>query len=329
MPQGFESKMVASGHSASSDLAAGDRAARSRRIAGILILCVGAFVFSIQDTLVKWISGSYPISQLLAIRSLIGFVPLLIFTHYDGGLRSIRTRRLGALLLRSLMLFLAYGAYYLAISAVPLAEAVSLYYSTPLFIVALSGPLLQERIGLGRWLSVCFGLIGVIVICKPGAGVFDPAALLAVVSAIFYAAAQVMARMIGPTESASVMSLYQNAVNCAGALLLGLLVGSGLYGEADHHPAAQFLLRAWTMPNLVDLLIMLSTGIIAAIGSWCLAHAYRTTEATVVAPFEYTAIVWAVLWGFVFWGEVPGLNTLIGVAMIVVAGFYVLRAARH
>jgi hypothetical protein len=81
MPQGFESKMVASGHSASSDLAAGDRAARSRRIAGILILCVGAFVFSIQDTLVKWISGSYPISQLLAIRSLIGFVPLLIFTH--------------------------------------------------------------------------------------------------------------------------------------------------------------------------------------------------------------------------------------------------------
>lgn len=321
--------MDASGQNGTSDLAVRDRAVRSKRIAGILILSAGAFVFSIQDTLIKWISGTYPISQLLAVRSLVGFIPLLILTHYDGGLAAIRTRRLGAQLLRSLLLFLAYGSYYLAISAVPLAEAVSLYYSTPLFIVALSGPLLQERIGLGRWLSVCFGLIGVVVICRPGVGVFDPAALLAVVSAAFYAAAQVMARMMGPTESASVMSLYQNAVNFSGAIVVGLITGSGLYGAGDHHPAAQFLLRAWVMPDLVDLLIMISTGFIAAIGSWCLAHAYRTAEATVVAPFEYTAIVWAVMWGFLFWDETPGLHTLIGIAMIVAAGFYVLRAARR
>jgi drug/metabolite transporter (DMT)-like permease len=300
-------------------------AGTERRLAGILLLCAGAFVFSLQDIVIKWISGAYPISQVLAIRCVVAIGPLLVLLAWDGGLGGLRTRRLGLQLLRGGLLFLSYTAYYLAIAALPLAEAVALFYSAPLFILALPVPLLGERVGLRQWLAVAFGFLGMLVVCRPGLGLFDPAALFSMAAAGVYAAGAVLARGLGRTERASVMTFYHNAVNLAAASAIGLLAGSGAYAEFAH-PSLQFLLRGWAMLTAGDLLVMAATGLIAAFGSWCLTNAYRVASANVVAPFEYSAIVWATSWGFLIWGERPDMAVLAGIAMIVGAGLYVLRA---
>jgi drug/metabolite transporter (DMT)-like permease len=299
----------------------------NERLRGILFLCAGALVFSLQDAVIKWVSGNYPLPQVLAIRALVAFAPLFLLLRLDGGIAGLRTRQPGLQLLRGALLLGAYACYYLAIAAIPLAEAVSLSFSAPLFIVALSGPFLGERIGVSRWLAVIVGFIGVLVICRPGRAAIDPAALLTVAGAVFYAAAAIMGRRLGATARASVMAFYQNIVFLAGALVMGALAGHGGAAEFSH-ASLQFLLRGWVMPDLVDFLLIASTGLVAAVASWCLTHAYRIAEANVVAPFEYSSIIWGVLWGFLVWGEVPTLYTLAGVLLIVGAGLYVLRAAR-
>ena len=300
----------------------------NERLKGIFLLCAGAMIFTVQDVIIKWISGDYPVTQILATRSLVAFAPLFILLHLDGGLRGVNGRRLGRLLVRAGLLFASYTTYYLAIAAIPLAEAVSLFYTAPLFIVALSGPLLHERVGSARWLAVVVGFIGAVVMCRPGADVIDPAALFSLFSAALYALAQVMARDLGTTYRASVMALAQNSVNLSAALAIGFFAGDGAYAGAAH-PSLAFLLRAWAIPTTVDLLLMAATGVIAAVAIWCLTQAYRIAEANVIAPFEFSSIIWVVLLAYLIWGEVPEPFTILGGLLIVAAGIYVLRAARR
>jgi drug/metabolite transporter (DMT)-like permease len=306
--------------------AAGTPARSNERIKGILFLTAGALIFTIQDVIIKWISGDYPVTQILATRSLVAFGPLFVLLYFDGGWRGVGGRRLGRLLIRAGLLFLSYTAYYLAIAAIPLAEAGSLFYTAPLFIVALAGPLLREKVGLNHWTAVVVGFIGAMIMCRIGADVIDAAALLSLLAAALYALAQVMARDLGTIHRASVMALYQNGVNLTAALLIGLIAGDGAFADTNH-PSLAFFLRAWSMPNLVDLLLMASTGLVAAIAIWCLTHAYRIAEANVIAPFEYSSIVWLVLAGYLIWGEVPQLLTVAGAILIIAAGVYVLRGS--
>lgn len=313
---------------ATSAAAARSGAEAHERLKGIFFLSFGVMIFTVQDVIIKWISGDYPVTQILATRSLVAFLPLLILLHLDGGFRSVRFHRIGRLLLRACLLFLSYTCYYLAIAAIPLAEAGSLFYTAPLFIVALSGPMLKERVGMSRWLAVIAGFVGAIIMIRPGADLIDPAGLLSILSAATYGLAQVMARDLGGTHRAAVMALSHNSVNFLAALVFGLLAsGSGLADSG--HPSIAFLLRSWTMPTTLDLLLMGATGVIAAVAMWCLTNAYRIAEANVIAPFEYSSIVWLVLFGYVFWHETPKLETIVGGLLIIAAGVYVLRATRR
>jgi drug/metabolite transporter (DMT)-like permease len=187
---------------------------------------------------------------------------------------------------------------------------------------------LGERIPLSRWLALVLGFAGVVLVLRPGSGALDPAALLSVAAAAFYGLAALMARRLRATERASVMAFYQNLVFLAAAVAMGLVAGDGRF-TGGGHASAQFLLRAWAMPPLGDLLLFAATGIIGALGSWLLTQGYRMAEANVVAPFEYTSLIWAVLWGGLIWGEVPGAYTLAGVVFVVGAGLYVLRTQRR
>ena len=299
----------------------------NERLKGVLFLLTGGGVFLFQDLVIKTISDRFPLPEALAIRCIVAYLALAVLIHYDGGFRGILTKHLRLQLLRAVMLFASYTCYYLSLATLPLAEAVAINFSAPLIIVALSGPILKEKAGWQRWLAVLVGFGGVLVMLRPGAGAFDIAALLPVGAAATYAVAQILARHLGATDRASVMAFYQNSANFTGALLLGLAFGSGAFAEAGH-PSLQFLLRGWSMPHGIELLMVASTGLVAAIGSWCLTNAYRLAEANVVAPFEYTSIVWAVLAGFLVWGEVPDNYTIAGILLVVGAGIYVLRFAR-
>jgi drug/metabolite transporter (DMT)-like permease len=299
----------------------------NHRLKGILFLCFGASIFSLQDVVVKSVSGGYPVAEVLTIRCIVAYLPLFAMLAYDGGFRALRTARMGWMILRAVFLFLAYTTYYLALAALPMSTATALFFSAPLFIVALSGPLLKEHAGLGRWLAVLVGFGGALIVSRPGAETFEPAALFSLASAACYGIAQIMSRMLGPTATTSVMALYQNTVNIFCAAAVGLLLGHGGYAGAAH-PSLEFLLRAWTMPTTTDLLLIAATGLIAAAGSWSLTHAYRVAEVNVVAPFEYSSIILALFWDLVIWQVLPSPYTLGGVTLIIAAGIYVLRSAK-
>jgi drug/metabolite transporter (DMT)-like permease len=294
-------------------------------VLGTLSLCAGVATFSLQDIVIKLIAGVYPVHELMVIRSLSAMPFLVLLVHMEVGLRALRTPRAPLLAVRGAIMIVSYGAYYLAFPAMPLAAAVSLWFVAPLAITAVAGVMLGERIGLGRWIAVLVGFAGVLVIMRPGAGVMDIAAVLPVSAALAYAFAQVLARRLGATERASVMGFYQNSAFLAGAVALSLLFGGGAFAGATH-PSVAFLTRAWVVPTWLDLGLLAGCGPIAALGVFLLGNAYRMAEASRVAPFEYTGLIWGVLWGYTFWAEVPAWTTLAGVALLLGAGLYVMRA---
>ncbi|RWE35344.1 MAG: DMT family transporter [Mesorhizobium sp.] len=300
----------------------------NRMVRGILSLCLGVLVFSLQDPLVKAVSSGYPVTEVMAIRSIVALPILIVLVHADVGLRAILSRRFGLLTIRAFIQFTSYTVYYLAIAALPLADAVALYFMAPLFIMALAGPYLGERVSWRTLATVLIGLFGVIVMVRPGAGLFDWAALLSLGSAALYGFSQLMARKIGDTESSTVMAFYQN-----GAYLVGAAVVAGTFHLAGithaAHPSLEFLVRPWIWPTLPDFLKMAACGFVASAGMILLSQGYRLAPANRVATFEYTGILWSPLWGFLFFAEVPRSTTVIGAALIIGAGLLALNTERR
>jgi len=295
---------------------------------GILYLCLGVLVFSLQDAIVKQVSGAYPLTQVVFIRSCLSVPILLWLVQRDQGWRAIFTNRLGALTARAFIMLGAYTAYYMAFPALPLADAVALYFTVPLFVTALAGPFLGERSGWRVWAAVLLGFVGVMVMLQPGSGLFEPAALLSLLSAGLYGSAMLMARRFGTSVSAAVMAFFQNAFFLLGSGVAALLFDWLALGQSSH-PSVSFLLRPWAQVVPADGLLMLVAGVVSAIGTVLLTNAYRVARASTVTPFEYTGILWAPLWGFLFFSEVPRATTVAGAAVIVVAGLLALRASKQ
>ncbi|MCV3207638.1 DMT family transporter [Mesorhizobium sp. YC-39] len=301
---------------------------QNRIVLGMASLCLGVLVFSLQDPLVKAVSSTYPVTEVMAIRSIVALPILIFLVHADVGLQAILSKRFGMLTARAFIQFSSYTVYYLAIAALPLADAVALYFMAPLFIMALAGPYLGEHVSWRTLTTVLVGLLGVLVMVRPGAGLFDWAALLSLASAALYGFSQLMARKIGDTESSTVMAFYQN-----GAYLVGAAVVAGLFWLAGvthaAHPSLEFLVRPWIWPTTVDFLKMGACGFVAAAGMILLSQAYRLAPANRVATFEYTGIIWTPLWGFLFFAEVPRATTVIGAALIIGAGLFALNVSRR
>jgi drug/metabolite transporter (DMT)-like permease len=297
-------------------------------VRGIIFLSLGVFVFSLQDAVIKQVSAGYPLTQVLSIRSVVSVPILLALVQFEAGWRSLFCADFWPLVARASLMFVAYMAYYMAFPALPLADAVALYFTVPLFVTALAGPLLGERAGWRVWAAVGVGFVGVLVMLQPGSGLFEPAALLSLVSAAMYGCSMLMARRLGVAQAASVMSFYQNAVFLLGALSVATALHVLGITRAGH-PSLSFLVRGWIMPGSSDLLLIASCGVVAAAGTMLLTSAYRVARASLVTPFEYSGVLWAPLWGFLFFGEVPRTTTIAGAAMIVAAGLAALRVARH
>jgi drug/metabolite transporter (DMT)-like permease len=299
----------------------------NRSLLGIGSLCLGSFVFSIQDAIIKSISGDYAVTLAVSLRCLVAFPILLVMVNYEAGLARLASRHLSTFFLRGVLLLVAYTSYFMALAAMPMAEAIALYFTVPIIVTLLSWPFLGERVGLRSWLAVATGFIGMVIILQPGSAVFEPAALLSLVSATTYAISMLIARRIGISEPASVMAFYQNAV-----YLLFAVLAAASFDQLGitqlGHPSLDFLVRPWTFPVVNDALLMGACGVIAAAGAWLLTNAYRLAPASLVSIFEYSGIIWVPLWGFLFFGEVPRLTTAVGMVVIVGAGLYAARIAR-
>ena len=288
-----------------------------------LCLCGGVAIFSGQDWIIKLLSGDYPVHQAIAIRGVVAVLILLAYIALDGKIGSLRSKRMGLLIVRGLVLMMAYTTYYLAFPSMPLANIVALWFTVPLFVTALAGPFLGEKVGVRRWAAAIVGFAGVLIIVRPFANSFSLASLLPIASALTYSISALMARRMGETESAPVMSFYQNLVYLLVALVMAVIFGGGAY-EGTSNPSLEFLVRGWVTPSWTDLALLAACGVIASIATVLLTQAYRMAEANFVACFEYSAIIWATLGGYLFWREVPDVYFFIGAALIVAAGLYVL-----
>jgi drug/metabolite transporter (DMT)-like permease len=288
-----------------------------------LSLCGGVMIFSGQDWIIKLLSGDYPVHQAIAIRGVVAVLILLAYIAYSGKIESLRSKRIGLLVVRGLVLMVAYTTYYLAFPSMKLANIVALWFTVPLFVTALSGPFLGEKVGARRWAATIVGFAGVFIIQRPLTADFNAASLLPLASALTYSISALMARRMGETESAPVMSFYQNLVYLLVALVMAAIFGGGAY-EGSTDPSVAFLVRGWVTPSLLDLTLLAACGVIASIATVLLTQAYRMAEANFVACFEYTAIIWAIFGGYVFFGETVDVYSIAGAALIVAAGLYVL-----
>lgn len=294
---------------------------------GILFLIAGIAVFAVQDLILKLLSGTYPLHQAMVIRSLTAAPLLLILVHLNGGLQTLFTAGLRRMIGRGFVMFMAYTSYYLALAALPLATTVALYFAAPLFITLLSVVILHEKVGTLRWLAVGAGFVGVIIMVRPGSDLFDWAAPLAVISGLTYGISMVGARRLGTSETAAALAFWGNAVFLGCALILSVIFGTGDFAGIGHKSVA-FMTRGWVMPTEFDIGLMMACGVIAAAGLTLLTQAYRIAQSNVVAPFEYTALIWGVLYGWIFWSDWPDSTGWIGISIIVGAGLFVIWQER-
>ena len=294
----------------------------SRPLIGIGFLLLASTVFPLQDVIIKSLSDQYAVHQIVFLRGAFALPLVALIAHFDGGIFPLRLGSFWLQILRATAAFISYLMYYMALAAIGLAETAAITFSTPIFVTILAMIFLGEKIGAFRWFAVALGLAGVVVIVKPGASVFEPAAVLALGAAISYATSIIVTRKIGKTASGGSMTLFSVALFVVYGAVLGLIFSN--IQNPSPHPSIAFLYRAWVWPESVHWLAFIGLGVISAIGFFSLSQAYRLAEASVVTPFEYTYLPWSVLWGYVFFASLPGMSTWIGLVLIVGAGLLIV-----
>ncbi|MEO0370875.1 MAG: DMT family transporter [Pseudomonadota bacterium] len=293
-----------------------------RPFVGIAFLLAATTIFPLQDVIIKFLSDAYAVHQVVFIRSLFALPLVVVIARFEGQFLPLKIGSWRLQLTRSLAAFTSYTCYYLALSSIGLAEAVAIAFSTPIFVTLLAMAFLKEKIGVFRVLAILLGLAGVLVIVQPGMGVFQPAAVFALMAAVFYAVSIIATRKLGRTTNGTTMTVITVVTYIIGGGLVGIFFA--LSPIASPHPSLDFLFREWNSPTSFDWLLLAIIGCTAATGFFCLAQAYRLAEASVVTPFEYTAMPWAVLWGWVFFSDLPDAATWIGLSMIIAAGLLIV-----
>ncbi len=294
-------------------------------VRGMVFLSGGLALFTLQDVIMKDLSGAYAVHEMALIRCVVALPLIALMVFFESGWRGFLPLYPKFVIGRAVLGFFSYTCWYMAIAAMPLANAATLYYSNPLFITALAAPLLGEVVGLRRWAAVLIGFSGVLVVMRPGLVTFEPAMLLALASSLFYAFSALLTRGASGRVSSSTFALWSTLLFAAGSGLSGVFLGDGSYDTAGGHASLAFLTRAWSVPAWGDLALMALTGPIAAISFYAISQGYVLAPASVVTPFEYSNLPWAVLLGYLLWGDLPDLWTWVGVALIIGSGIYIVQ----
>ncbi len=271
---------------------------------GIALMLIGIAAFSVMDAIIKWLTADFPVPQVVALRSWFGLPLLCLLAHFEGGLRTLKTSRPLVHIGRYILVLALSFSFFWALSQMKLADVVAITFAAPIFIALLSVPLLKETVGLRRWAAIGAGFCGVLIMLRPGVGVFQWAALVALGSVVVYALLMITTRAFKSTESTAALMLYPQL----GMTLTGIVI-------------APFF---WVPPSLGDLGLFALAGLFGSIGVMCLTHAFRLAPVAVVSPFEYSALIWATLLGFLLWRELPDTLTMVGAGIVVASGLYII-----
>jgi S-adenosylmethionine uptake transporter len=286
------------------------------------------FCISINDAIVKQLSGAYPLHQMVFVRSAIGILFSLSILQFEGGFRALRTKRIGLHALRGLLVVGANMSFFAALAVLPLADATALFFVARPFITLLSIPFLGEKVGVRRLSAVLVGLLGVLVMLRPGFGTSEQTPdrsilLLPIVAAFTYAGMQILTRRLGVSSTASAMAVYIQGTFIVVSLGFWVVAGDGRYADGAENESIVFLLRAWTWPADGDWVWFLLLGLMSAVIGYSLSQAYRSADAATIAPFEYVALPMSIMWGWVVFGHLPDIWVSAGIALIASSGIYV------
>lgn len=276
------------------------------RRAGVLLALAAFALFPITDTLMKFLTRGYPLVETMFFNALFSVVTIGAYGLATGGVAGLATRRPGVHLLRGVAGLGAGGGAFFAFTQMPLADVYAILFASPLIITALAGVLLGERVGLHRWAAVAVGFLGVLLMLRPsGGGLLTAGAVGALVSAVSYSLSGIIVRRWGRGETPAAFPFYGN-------LLVMALMGC-------------VLPLVYVTPSLADLGLMALCGVCGGLALLCLLGAFRIAPVPVVAPFQYVEILWGVLYGAVVFGDWPGNGVLLGGAVVIASGLYVLR----
>jgi drug/metabolite transporter (DMT)-like permease len=277
-----------------------------RPLVGVSYMSIAMLLAAGIDISVKTLVSDYSTAQIVLLRSLLALPLVLLICHYQSGLKALATPRWGWQIYRGFLTAGANFGFFYALGHVPIVTALLLSYIGPVLIVLLSQPLLGERVGLHRWLGIGVAFSGVLVVLRPMSLSLPPAALAIFGSALCWALLSISNRRLADVESASVLTFYTIPVS---ALLAGgLTIGN------------------WQTPEGLDWVFFTTAGICGATAHLFVAMAYRRAPAAVIAPFEYTALIWIALAGYVFWSEQPDTYTWLGGGLVIFGGYLALRS---
>jgi len=299
----------------------------NKNLLGVGSLVLAILIFSLQDIAVKWMGGSYPVLEIVILRTLVAIPATLFFFRMEGGKGLPTTKRYRLEFVRGLIYFVSYTTYLMGLAALPLAEVAAIKFSTPLMLTLFSVILLGERVKLGHWIALIVGFLGVLIIIRPGSASFNLGSVFILLTVLTYVFAALITRRLQTTDSSATMSYYSSLVYMVIAVILApIVIAIGPMPSAS--PSIAFLFRAWSMPTLVDLFIMFGLGLVWAGGMFFTARAYSLALASVVAPFEYISLPISTMWGLLLWNQFPPLATWLGAFITLVSSLYTLYSGK-
>lgn len=290
----------------------------------VFAILAASLALTLGDAFIKQSSTSFTLWQIFILRSVIAIPFLIYFIRIESCGTAIKPEQVFWTLLRSLLLALMWVFYYVALTRVPLSIAAAVFYISPLLITLFVAFFIGDKVGVKGWVAVVMGFTGVLLVLKPQSGEFNAYALLPFVSAVCYALAMIMTRVKCAQEKPLVLSLWLN-FSFVGVSLIGIGIVHLWQPEQNLVNANPFLLGEWGKMWLAEWKIMAILAVAIIIGSIGAAMAYQTEHSSIVATFDFSYVLFAVLWGFFFFAEVPDLISIIGIVLIISGGILSIR----
>lgn len=276
---------------------------RDEVLRGIFFMVASTMGFAVVNALVKWEVALYPVGEVAFFRSLFSLIPCFIIVLPRRGLAVFRTERVGDHIRRALSQLCSMMALFIAFKLMPLAGAIAISFTAPLFTTLLSVVLLKEKVGIHRWSALAGGFCGVLLVTHPGAGSFEVGVLFALTNAVMISTVAIAIRKMAATELAETLFVYQLS-------LLSLFT-------------AVLLIFGAVMPTLADGVLLAAAGLLNGVSQFWWTKALHLAPASAVAPFNYLSLVWASFIGFFVWGDVPTATLVLGSAIVVASGLYI------
>ena len=289
---------------------------------GIILILLAMIVFSVQDGIMKHIFTFVSLYEVYLIRTVVSFLLILVFLKLTKKPIVFKTQYPLLTFCRVILFFFGFSSFYISLTVLPLGFATALFFVTPFLITIFAHFFLKEEIGIRRWSAIVVGFIGVYITLNPDFSNFNYLSLLPILCAFCYSLSMIIIKKTSDKDSVytQTFTFYFGAIIFS--TIFYFIIGDGQYNTTDH-PASQFIFREWFVDLESSILFMVATGVTASVAFLLLFTAYRVASPAVVSPFEYSILLWALLIGWIYFDEIPRLNTVIGILIIVSSGIYI------